>query len=392
MYAVAHHAAAEQHVGGERQSASRTPGRRRSGSPARAICAIDVGVPPDVEGVDDDADRRGGSGSARSSAWPSVESTARSAQYIGCSGSRASRTPCVAGVRGELGERVGDPLARAGRSRESPVRQAADHQHQRGRAERRGLLDRAPVVVQRAPRVVGAVRKPPRHSEDTRSPASRDELAALLAGRARRPARATGRSPGCRPGAAVDGLGARVQRLVVHWLSDSRAERGVARSSRHPSTAQERAHPVRRPAPGRRAARPRRRAGRPRPVRHAATGGCRPPTIVNPAGGRPARPGTRCRSCSSRSAPRRCAGTAARSASRMRRRRPSASPASSACRAAAAAGAIAAKMPSSASRVRVAVAADQLGVVEVVAGVEPDAVGQRARAARPRGRRRAATP
>ena len=58
-----------------------------------------------------------------------------------------------------------------------------------------------------------------------------------------------------------------------------------------------------------------------------------------------------------------------------------ASPAASAASAAAAAGAMASKMPSSASRIAVLVAGDQLGVVEVVAGVHPHASGRRRRMA-----------
>ena len=89
-------------------------------------------------------------------------------------------------------------------------------------------------------------------------------------------------------------------------------------------------------------------------------------------GGRSARPGRRCRSCSSRSARRRCAGTAAPVGASTRRyavdvagveRRPAPRPRPGRSR----------RRCRAARRSGDAVALDQLRVVEVVAGVEPDA-------------------
>ena len=63
--------------------------------PARAICAGEVGVPPDVIDVDRDADAAAADRLAMSSACSSVFTQARSAAYIGCSGSIAIGTPAA---------------------------------------------------------------------------------------------------------------------------------------------------------------------------------------------------------------------------------------------------------------------------------------------------------
>ncbi len=87
--AVAHHAAVEQQSRGRHQPVAdvvREDAARRAG--ARDLSA-QLRVPPDVIGVDGDADVVAQL-SQRSSAWPSVFTQARSAAYIGCSGSIAS--------------------------------------------------------------------------------------------------------------------------------------------------------------------------------------------------------------------------------------------------------------------------------------------------------------
>ena len=88
-----------------------------------------------------------GNSSARSDAWPGGESTARSAQSMGCSASRASRT-LVTSVGGELAERIPDPIPRPAQVA-GTRRQTADDHHEALGLGRGRLVDRPPVVVQR---------------------------------------------------------------------------------------------------------------------------------------------------------------------------------------------------------------------------------------------------
>ena len=119
---------------------------------------LQLRVPPHVVQVHRHAQRAdcaaGSSASHTSSACSSVLMQARSAACIGCSGSMASgmprsrassssaampsvtcaRAPAMSRCAGLAGQRAG---------------QAADHQHQAGRVQRAGFVERAPVVVAR---------------------------------------------------------------------------------------------------------------------------------------------------------------------------------------------------------------------------------------------------
>ena len=87
------------------------------------------------------------SSSQRSLACASVFTQARSAAYIGCSGSIASGTPRARACGRSAASRRA-PVARAGDVLRA-FRQAADDQHQAVRADRGGLVDGAAVVVER---------------------------------------------------------------------------------------------------------------------------------------------------------------------------------------------------------------------------------------------------
>ncbi len=97
------------------------------------------------------------SSSHRSLACSIVFTHARSAAYIGCSGSIASGMPARARVAEQLADAVAHHFARAGEilrfdGAGAILRQPADDEYQAARAEGERLVDRAPVVVlRRAP-------------------------------------------------------------------------------------------------------------------------------------------------------------------------------------------------------------------------------------------------
>ena len=121
-------------------------------APGPARSAPDLVVPPQVVRVD--APPRpppAGYGAARSSAWPSVDTTQRSAANIGCSGSIANRTPAAAACG--TSSPIASPTVRAGRVQvPAAVGQAAADEHEHRRAQHRRLVDGPAVVVEPAGR------------------------------------------------------------------------------------------------------------------------------------------------------------------------------------------------------------------------------------------------
>ena len=128
--AVAGVAAGQEDVGPERRSPVADLGGRDA-RPGPVDRAPDVRIPPDADGVDDHPTCSCGNSSARSHAWPGGESTALSAQSMGCSASRASRT-LAASLRGQLAERIPDPIPRAGRGNPSADRRRPSRGTRRG--------------------------------------------------------------------------------------------------------------------------------------------------------------------------------------------------------------------------------------------------------------------
>ena len=181
--AVAHYPAGQQRVGGDGKVEIADLIGRDPVFPAGAgNLRLQFRVPPDVEGVDDDADgARVGYGAARSRAWPRVEIRARSAAYIGCSGSSTRRTPFSA-ANGTRSARRSATRRRAATHvlfARGPVRRPPGTAPG---AESRCLEDGRPVVGQRRCLALpsAAVRNPPRQSEDTRRPASLDQPGGLV--------------------------------------------------------------------------------------------------------------------------------------------------------------------------------------------------------------------
>ena len=225
---VAHHAAAEQHVGGQRRhpvadleggdpvAGAGDLARRRRGPTRRGRCR---------------RRRRRAAGTARRGRAPGPASRARRGRRS--TSGAAARAPAARPRRRRTGASSATASAtrwRApGRSRE-PVGQPADHQHEACRVPSvGGLVDRAPVVVQRRRRRP-VVKKPPRHSDDTRRPASATSCAAASS-----PCSATcsrHRPIAGMPArdAAVDGLAHASSACVVIWLSDSRVQARGRRS------------------------------------------------------------------------------------------------------------------------------------------------------------------
>src|SRR5215471_7241776 len=144
---VAHHRPAEQHVGGQRhEEVADLEARDPVRAPGRRDPRFDLRVPPQVECVDHDADR---GGRAYGSSW-----------------AIASRMWSLAAL---------SFLLLSGRPPTTRTRQAAPSAAASSIAAR--LSSSQP----------GRLKNPPRHSEDTRSPASRVSLAARA-----RPNSATG--------------------------------------------------------------------------------------------------------------------------------------------------------------------------------------------------------
>ena len=159
----------------------------------------------------------------------------------------ASRTPAAAASSSTAAMPSRDRLARAGEVARA-LRQPAADQHEHVGAERRRLVDRPAVVVER---VRAAVKKPPRHRVVTVRPASRTSRAAAAAP----PASATwSRHRPIAPmpaRAQPSAASATLQRFVVIWLRLT----ALTRAHGHPATASTRACAPR-PARGRAAARP----------------------------------------------------------------------------------------------------------------------------------------
>ena len=349
---VAHHAAGQQRVGRQRRdpvadlvAGDPCPGPRDLVGDAR--------VPPDVERVHDDADlaRPGTARRCRAPApaWRSPRGRRRrSGAWARCRGV----TPARAAYGTSAADGLGRPVAGAAQVAVA-VRQPAGHQHQRRRPERRGLLD-APrrLLASAASIAVGsaAVKKPPRHSDETRRPASVTSRGGLVQadlgdGSRQTPDRG---QPGVDAAWTASGSD---QVAVVRWLSDSRASRG--------SRVRHRATPARRQSrsPQPRAAASSGSASRPRLVGQLETRArCtndasrlqaadhREAGLVAVQPGQERDPGLVVvrRRGEEVAGQRHGRGHLARRTPRRRRRR-------ARCRAAEAAGAIAAKMPSSAS-------------------------------------------
>ena len=136
---------------------SSAPASRRGGSassrfsPARSIWRLELRVPPDVVDVDRDAHVAAvfpSSSSHRSSACASVLMQPRSPQYIGCIGSIASGTP-LERAWSRIAPRPSRTMSRAPPQVLRVLRQPAGDEDEAPRLDRRGLVDRAPVVVDR---------------------------------------------------------------------------------------------------------------------------------------------------------------------------------------------------------------------------------------------------
>ncbi len=120
----------------------------RFSRPARSICAFSSGSHQTWKVSTATPTAFASKGAARSRAWPRVEIRARSAAYIGCSGSSTSRTPFSDGERNQVREAVGDALA-GSHDVLLPRRQAADHQEQFPGVQRHGFEDGGAVVGER---------------------------------------------------------------------------------------------------------------------------------------------------------------------------------------------------------------------------------------------------
>ena len=116
--------------------------------PARAIWRGQVRVPPDVIDVDREADARRRARSQRSLAWASVFTQARSAAYIGCSGSIASGTPAARACGSSAA--IPSRTCRCAPARSfEPFGRPPAISTRRARADGGGLVDGAAVVVER---------------------------------------------------------------------------------------------------------------------------------------------------------------------------------------------------------------------------------------------------
>ena len=205
--AVAHHAAVVQQVGRRHEPVAdviREEARRRRFAGARDLALRAAGPTR--------RDRRRRrcraprpSSSHRSFACAIVFTHARSAAYIGCSGSIASGMP-AGRAYSSSSPMPSRTISRApGRSFDADaavaiLRQAADDEHEAARAERQRLVDGAPVVVERG----AAARRgrPPgtcrRGSSRTRRGRRRGCAAPSPSGRPPPPGRARARCRGCR--------------------------------------------------------------------------------------------------------------------------------------------------------------------------------------------------
>ena len=241
--------------------------------PARPGRSPPVGVPPHVERVDHDADL--GAGIRRRQ----VQRLPERGDHRPVGGEhrvqRLEHHPhaVLDRERHQLGDPVGDPCRAATRSR-SPSGSPPTDQDQLRVPSVGGLVDRAPVVVERArPASSAAVRNPPRHRLRRRSPASGTMRAACVR-RPPAPGRATARC------ATKPALAARLAGLG----QVSAYRRGVQRSRSYGSIVRPRTRSRRAggPAGGRPAAGSSSSPGR-RPGRTAADQVPQRPAGVQPA-------------------------------------------------------------------------------------------------------------
>ena len=175
-----------------RPSCRGRPGRPGSGEPvghvvaqdalARALeLALEVGVPPDVVGVDDHPDRGGSKRSAMSLACASVTTTERSTIIIGCSGSMARRTP-ASDACGNSRSMPSSTARRAARQVTVRARPQTSTSTSVPSAAASSTARRLSASRSRRPAASGAAKNPPRHRLDTRSPASAISARPLGAG------------------------------------------------------------------------------------------------------------------------------------------------------------------------------------------------------------------
>ena len=115
--------------------------------PARAICRCEIGIPPDVIGIDRDAD-------ALAQLVAEIVGV-RERVHAGAVGGEhrmqrldRQRYLCLPRIGQERGERVADLASRVGDVARA-FRQAADHENEALRADRGGFVDGAAVVVER---------------------------------------------------------------------------------------------------------------------------------------------------------------------------------------------------------------------------------------------------
>ena len=198
--AIAHHAAAQQHMCGSGTSQSETwkPMMRERAS--RDLLQT-FGIPPDVKGIQHHTRPVAGA----STGAPCCKASAISRQHaIGhlrtwdaAAPGRSSRQRLR--IRNQFRKAVAHHLPR--RVDAHRARRAANDHHKRIRLQRRGLVDGAPVVFD-VPRgaapAVSAGNMPPRQTLDTCSPASRTSLYAVGQTLLVQSCDATARSRACR--------------------------------------------------------------------------------------------------------------------------------------------------------------------------------------------------
>ena len=179
----------------------------------------------------------GSKSAAMSSAWPSVETTARSDAYIGCSGSIASVTPAAAASG------ASSPIASRTRSR-APIRSREPSGSPPATSTRIAVDPGAPAAARIAASSIatrlsssaarrrepsGSVKNPPRQCVVKRRPESVSSFAAVA-----RPTSCTGsrhRPIACTPASAVTRRAvARSAYLIVAWLIESRGHRSLSLS------------------------------------------------------------------------------------------------------------------------------------------------------------------
>ena len=225
--AVAHHPAGEQGVGRQRGDPVADLVRRDPVSGAGDLLQH-ARVPPHVEGVDDDPDLGG------RELLGDVQRLTEGGDHTAVGGvDRVHRLdaepdPALSGVGTRSAAIASTARARAPGKVAVAVGQAARHQHRVAApsAAASSMARRFSSCASLRALSSEAVKKPPRQSVDTRRPASASQRRRGRRARPRRPARARPRSSRARRRRIRRSPRAASRSAVVRWFSDSRARRG----------------------------------------------------------------------------------------------------------------------------------------------------------------------